>query len=366
MRARLEDARVVIVAGPGGVGKTTSAAALATALAGGERSTLVATIDPAPRLLDALGLSGADPGPHPVPGAVASALGVAPETLLAARLDAARVFRHLVEAAVSDPDARARVIANPIYHQITTSLTGTQELAAMLALWEFLAAPAPPRVVLDTPPASNALDFFDAPARLRAAAEGAIVRALMAPGRGASSLRRLGAGGALLLGRLSRLVGSRFLEDVAGFLRDFEPVLRVFLTRAASVDAVLRAPSTALVLVTSAERPAIEETIVFARQLEARGLRASAVVVNRCLPAPRLSGAAELGTALARFAGPREGPAVDRLAEAVAALARASALHDAERARLGAALPGCAVFPVPLHRSGDYLDELRRTAASWS
>src|SRR3954470_18109116 len=131
--------RILVCAGPGGVGKTTTAAALGVLAARLGRRTLVTTIDPAPRLADALGVADLADAPRALPEATARTLGIDPQgpgQLFAARLDTARAFRRLVEDQVSDMEMRGRIFANPIYRQITTTLTGSQEYAATLALHE--------------------------------------------------------------------------------------------------------------------------------------------------------------------------------------------------------------------------------------
>ena len=139
IRALVEQKRIVVCVGPGGVGKTTTAAALGAAAARLGRKTLVCTIDPAPRLADALGVGGLGPEPRLVPAEACRALGIPEEgagRLYAVRLDTARAFARLVDEQVADPEMRRRIFDNAIYRQVTTSLTGSQEYAATLALYE--------------------------------------------------------------------------------------------------------------------------------------------------------------------------------------------------------------------------------------
>ena len=172
IRALVEQKRIVVCVGPGGVGKTTTAAALGATAARLGRKTLVCTIDPAPRLADALGVGGLGPEPRPVPAEACRALGIPEEgagRLFAVRLDTARAFARLVDEQVADPEMRRRIFDNAIYRQVTTSLTGSQEYAATLALYELAREGAYDLIVLDTPPTANALDFLDAPKRIAAA-----------------------------------------------------------------------------------------------------------------------------------------------------------------------------------------------------
>src|SRR4051812_45794255 len=162
--------RILVCAGPGGVGKTTTAAALGILAARLGRKTLVSTIDPAPRLADALGLGTLSADPRPLPEETSRALGIdGPGALFAARLDTARAFRNLVEDQVKEPEMRERIFANPIYRQITSTLTGSQEYAATLALHEVERRGEYDLIVLDTPPTAHALDFLEAPKRIAGA-----------------------------------------------------------------------------------------------------------------------------------------------------------------------------------------------------
>ncbi|HVZ89196.1 MAG TPA: ArsA-related P-loop ATPase, partial [Polyangia bacterium] len=371
IRPLIEQKRIVVCVGPGGVGKTTTAAALGAAAARLGRKTLVSTIDPAPRLADALGVGGLGPEPRPVPAEACRALGI-PEAaagrLSAVRLDTARAFARLVEEQVADPEMRRRIFDNAIYREITTSLTGSQEYAATLALHELARAGAYDLIVLDTPPTANALDFLDAPKRLAAAVTSPALSWFARPagGGGLFSLQRLRAGGALVLRRLAKLVGSRFLDDIGAFLTDFQGVLGGFLERAKAVDALLRAPEAAFLLVLVPAVAAVDEALYFHDRLREAGVPLAAFVANRVQPAPGLVDAAALAAAL------RASPAFADLSETARAdgaarlepIARAAeALHAGERreiARLRARAPGTPIREVPLlDRDVDNLAELR-------
>jgi anion-transporting ArsA/GET3 family ATPase len=375
IRALIDQKRIVVCVGPGGVGKTTTAAALGALGARLGRKTLVCTIDPAPRLADALGVAGLGPEPRPVPLEACRALGIPEESaarLHAVRLDTAQAFARLVDEQVADPEMRRRIFDNAIYRQITTSLTGSQEYAATLALYELARDGDYDLIVLDTPPTANALDFLDAPQRLAAAVSSPALSWFARPAeRGAGggswlSLRRLRAGGALVLRRLAKLVGSRFLDDVAAFLVDFQQVLGGFLSRAKAVDALLRGPETAFLLVLVPAVAAVDEALYFHGRLREAGVPLAAFIANRVQPAPGITDAGALSTAL------RASPAFADLsdaaiAEAVARLAPLAttfaALHEGERrelARLGARAPGTKITQVPLLDHGvDNLVELR-------
>jgi len=167
----INDSRVAVCVGPGGVGKTTIAAAVGALAARRGRRTLVCTIDPAPRLADALGTGGLGSDPKPLPPAAYRAIGVdeaAGGNLHAVRIDTEATFRRMVIEAVPDPEMQRRIFDNVIYRQITTMLTGSQEFAATLALHDFVASGRFDLVVLDTPPTANALDLLEAPGRIAA------------------------------------------------------------------------------------------------------------------------------------------------------------------------------------------------------
>ena len=372
IRPLVEQKRIVVCVGPGGVGKTTTAAALGALAARLGRKTLVCTIDPAPRLADALGTGGLGPEPSPVPPEACRALGIpadGPGRLSAVRLDTARAFARLVEEQVADLEMRRRIFDNPIYRQITTTLTGSQEYAATLALYELARAGAYDLIVLDTPPTANALDFLDAPQRLAAAVSSPALSWFARPsgsGGGLFSLRRLRAGGALVLRRLAKLVGSRFLDDIAAFLTDFQGVLGGFLERAKAVDALLRGADSAFLLVLAPAVAAVDEALFFHGRLREAGVPLAAFIANRVQPTPGLTDGPALSAALR--AAPAFADLSDAaLGEAVARLGpiarTAAALHAAERReirRLGARAPGTAIREVPLlDHDVDNLAELR-------
>jgi anion-transporting ArsA/GET3 family ATPase len=373
LRELVEHKRIIVCVGPGGVGKTTTAAALGALGARLGRKTLVCTIDPAPRLADALGIGALGPEPRPVPAEACRALGVegpGAGRLYAVRLDTARAFARLVDEQVADPEMRRRIFDNTIYRQITTTLTGSQEYAATLALYELAREGAYDLIVLDTPPTANALDFLDAPKRLAAAVSSpALSWFAHAPEQNGGrwlSFRRLRAGGALVLRRLGKLVGSRFLDDIAAFLTDFQQVLGGFLTRARSVDELLRGPGTAFLLVLVPAVAAVDEALYFHGRLRDAGVPLGGFIANRVQAAPGLTDADGLAGALraspsfADLSAPQIAEASARLA----ALGRTfGALAESERReidRLATRAPGTAITRVPLlDHDVDNLAELR-------
>jgi anion-transporting ArsA/GET3 family ATPase len=370
IRRLVQQKRILVCAGPGGVGKTTTAAALAVLAARLGRRTLVSTIDPAPRLADALGVAKLGAEPRPLPAETAAALGIAnPDHLYAARLDTARAFRRLVEDQVSDEQMRRRIFANPIYRQITTTLTGSQEYAATLALHEMERRNEFDLIVLDTPPTAHALDFLEAPRRLSAAIASPAVQWFARPpaSSGILSWQRLRAGPAFVLRQLGKLVGSRFLDDLGAFLLDFRDVLSGFLARAQAVEALLRRPESGFLLVLSPEVPAVNEALYFSARLRGAGIPLSGFIANRVLPAPGATDERLLRQLLAASPAHAGLPAATlevaarELARVGAYVARLAQAQHREIARLAHDAPGIDITPVPLlTHDVSNLESLRR------
>ena len=293
LEQRLEGARIVICAGPGGVGKTTTAAALALGLAARGLRVAVVTIDPARRLADALGLESLADEPHRIdadrlPGFEPVAGG----ELWAMTLDAKRTFDGLIERLAPDAAARDQVLANPIYQQISTAVAGSHEFTAIAKLHELDAEGDYDVVVLDTPPSRNALDFLDAPGRLTSFFQGRAIRLLLRPaGLGG---RLLGAGTGAVFAILQRATGVDLLNDVSAFFRALGGMVDGFSERAARVEELLSDPATRFVLVTSPEPAPRLEALFLARRLRESGMALTAVVANRVEPpAGRLPHSAE-------------------------------------------------------------------------
>jgi anion-transporting ArsA/GET3 family ATPase len=367
----VDSRRLLVCVGPGGVGKTTTAAALGALAARRGRRTLICTIDPAPRLADALGVGRLGAEPRPVPADTARALGV-PDggagRLCAVRLDTERTFARLVDEQVADPQMRRRIFENTIYRQITTALTGSQEYAAALALYDLARDRAFDVIVLDTPPTANALDFLEAPKRLGAAIESPVLSWFARPeddGR-LFSFQRLRMGGALVLRRLAKLAGSQFLDDVGAFLVDFQGVLGGFLARARAIDDLLHGPDVAFFLVMVPEAAAVDEALFFYDKLRAAAVPLGGFVANRVARAPGLADRAALAAALradAKFAdlsGTAIAEAAAGLAELAGDLAARHAAGRAELARLASGAPGLRITEIPLlAHDADNLAELR-------
>lgn len=281
--------RILVCVGSGGVGKTTTAASLALAAALAGRRVLVMTIDPAKRLANSLGLEGLGHEIRRIPDERLAAL-QHPDAraegrgeLWAMMLDQKSAFDDIVTKHATNEASKQQILQNRIYKQISQSLAGAHEYAAMSKLCEVATTGAYDLVILDTPPTSNALDFLDAPDRLIEAIESPALQWLVKPylEGGSFSIQALGLGASFVMKRLARFVGSKFFEDVAQFLAEFNTVLAGFRARAKEVDAVLHQKDSGFVLVSAPDPMAIDEAMFFGKQLQAQKLELSAVVVNR-------------------------------------------------------------------------------------
>jgi anion-transporting ArsA/GET3 family ATPase len=276
----LEGKRVCVCAGSGGVGKTTTSAAIALGMAAAGAKVAVVTIDPANRLANALGLEALENEPRRVdPDRLATGTLEMRGELWAMMLDPKRTFDELIDRIAPDPARAQEIKENRVYREISTAVSGSQELTAIAKLHELDQEGQFDLLVLDTPPSRNALEFLDAPGRLNAFLEGRMLKAFMRPtGLG---IRALGRGAMPLLGGLKRITGLDLIADLATFFQLLGDMTGDFRQRAAQVDTLLHAPSTAFLLVTSAAREPIDEAIWFARRLEADQLPFAGVVVNR-------------------------------------------------------------------------------------
>jgi anion-transporting ArsA/GET3 family ATPase len=267
--AALDGKRICVCAGPGGVGKTTIAAAVATGLAARGTRVAVVTIDPARRLADALGVGPLSNDPQRVPGASGE--------LWALALDAKQTFDAVIERLAPDAPTRDAILANRIYRELSTAVGGSQEFAAVAKLHELATSERFDIVVLDTPPSRNALDFLDAPHRLAPLLQSRAMRVLAAP----TGVMAAGAGFAL--GGLRRLTGVELLEDLAELLGALSDLADGLADQAVAVERLLADEATAFLLVASPERMSVAEALRFSERLEAAGGGVSALVVNRVL-----------------------------------------------------------------------------------
>jgi anion-transporting ArsA/GET3 family ATPase len=275
--------RVIVCCGAGGVGKTTTAAALGLRAAEQGRRVVVLTIDPARRLAQSMGLVELDNTPRPVPGADLSEGG----SLDAMMLDMKRTFDEVIEAHAS-PEKAEQILANPFYQAMSSSFAGTQEYMAMEKLGQLRAlADADPGswdlIVVDTPPSRSALDFLDAPQRLGSFLDGRLIRILSAPAKagGRAYLRvvSVAVGGAT--GVLTKLLGGQILRDVQSFVAALDTVFGGFRERAERTYQLLQAEGTAFVVVAAPAPDALREASYFVERLAGEGMPLAGLILNR-------------------------------------------------------------------------------------
>jgi anion-transporting ArsA/GET3 family ATPase len=279
LSAVIEQRHVIVCTGAGGVGKTTTAAALGIEAARRGRRTIVLTIDPARRLAQSLGLSQLDTSPRAVRGV---------EGLDAMMLDMKRTFDEIVERHASSRARAERILANRFYQQMSASLAGTQEYMAMEKLYDLHETGHYDCIVIDTPPTRNALDFLDAPKRLTDFLEGRFLKMFLSPGLAAGrfATRAVGLGTGLFMRAASRITGATVLEDLAEFFQSFEGMYEGFKDRAQAVYRLLQDSGSAFVVVSSPEPPALREADYFLKRLARDGMPTAGVVVNRVTPTP--------------------------------------------------------------------------------
>jgi anion-transporting ArsA/GET3 family ATPase len=357
MKKRLATKKTLVCVGPGGVGKTTTAAALGVIGARIGLRTLVCTIDPAPRLADALGVANLGPTPTAIGADTAAALGIPSHHMLhAMRVDPATAFAHLVEDQVADPELRKHIFSNSLYRHVTTDLTGSQEYAATLALYELRRNGGYDLIVLDTPPTANALEFLETPERLAAAIASPAMQWFARPAAPMSrfSLKRLGVGGAMIIRRAGKLMGSQFLDDLGAFLLDIREVLGGFLTRAKEIEAVLKRPDVGFILVLTPETAAVNEALYFTHRLREAGSPLCCYIANRTLQEPLPCSAEVLRAQIAAMPGLHDlssealDAATAKLEELGRYLTKIAHAQKGELLRLARESPGVEITTVPL------------------
>jgi anion-transporting ArsA/GET3 family ATPase len=292
----LERKEVCICAGSGGVGKTTTSAAIALGMAARGKKVAVLTIDPAKRLANSLGLRELGNEERRVKADVDG-------ELWAMMLDPKRTFDEIVEWHAPDERTRDAVLSNRIYQELSNAVAGSQEYMAMEKLHELHQEGRYDLLVLDTPPTRNALDFIDAPKKLAAFIDSRTLQAFTAPG--VLGLKVLGRGSGMVFSVLKRATGLDLLEDLSAFFSSFAGMTEGFRERAEHVNALLADSRSAFVLVTSPRADAVEEAGWFHHRLLDAGLPFAGVVANRVRPAvpkgnPSHELADLLGDALAR------------------------------------------------------------------
>ena len=359
----LEGKRVCVCGGSGGVGKTTTSAAVALGMAARGAKVAVVTIDPAKRLANALGLHELENEPRRVDPERLTAIEVKGE-LWAMMLDPKRTFDELIDRIAPEPGRAAEIKSNRVYRELSTAVSGSQEFTAVAKLYELDRDGDFDLLVLDTPPSRNALDFLDAPGRLTSFLDGRALKAFVRPtGFG---MRVLGRGAAPFLGALRQVTGVDLLSDLSTFFGLLGGMTDDFCERAAEVEKMLRADTTAFVLVTSAQPAAIDEAVWFRRTLAESGLPFAGVIINRVHhdvqgDADVADLRAALGDGLsADLAGPRRAD--------VRRLPRPRAPRSGRRAtaRRRARRPAPAAGPPPRRRRPRHRRAAARCAASCS
>jgi anion-transporting ArsA/GET3 family ATPase len=279
----LDGKRVAICAGSGGVGKTTTSAAMAMGLAAEGARVCVVTIDPARRLADALGIEQLGSEPRRVDGARFEGHGITIEgELWAMMLDPKHTFDELIEQLAPDEKTRDEILANRIYRELSSAVAGSQEFTAVAKLYELDRSGRFDVIVLDTPPSRNALDFLDAPDRLTGFLEGRALRLFLAPSGLAA--RVVGRGTSVVFSVLRRVTGVDLMNDLSVFFSALSGVMDGFRERAAGVKALLSDPATTFLIVTSPEREPVEEAIFFRGKLREASMPFGGLVINRVHP----------------------------------------------------------------------------------
>ena len=274
---------IIVCCGSGGVGKTTTSAALALRAAERGRRVVVLTIDPARRLAQAMGIEALDNTPRPVAGLGAAV--AAGGSLDAMMLDMKRTFDEVVESQATPEKAR-QILENPFYVALSSSFAGTQEYMAMEKLGQIHAAAQRDGtydlIVVDTPPSRSALDFLDAPERLSSFLDGRFIKLLLAPAKGPARL--MSAGLAMVTNALTKLLGAQVLRDMQTFVAAFDTLFGGFRQRAQKTFELLQADGTAFLVVAAPEPDALREAAYFVERLSEDDMPLAGLVVNRASP----------------------------------------------------------------------------------
>ncbi len=301
--------RIIVCCGSGGVGKTTTAAALGLRAAERGRHVVVLTVDPARRLAQSMGLTSLDNTPRPVPLPDAHEEGGG--SLHAMMLDMKRTFDEIVEAH-SDPDRAAQILANPFYQSLSSSFAGTQEYMAMEKLGQLRRADEWDLIVVDTPPSRSALDFLDAPQRLSRFLDGRLIRLLTAPTRVSSRayLKVVNAWVGMATGAVTKVLGTQLLRDVQTFVAALDTMFGGFRERAEDTYRLLQTPGTAFLVIATPEPDALREASYFVERLSQDRMPLAGLILNRVHPSPaaRLSAARSLAAAEALQAASNGSP----------------------------------------------------------
>jgi anion-transporting ArsA/GET3 family ATPase len=287
--------RIIVCCGSGGVGKTTTSAAIGLRAAERGRQVCVLTVDPARRLAQSMGLTVLDNTPRLVDGVSTAAGG----SLHAMMLDMKRTFDEIVEAH-ADPARAAQILANPFYQSLSSSFAGTQEYMAMEKLGQLRRSDEWDLIVVDTPPSRSALDFLDAPERLGRFLDGRLIRVLTTPVKASRPLGRvLNAGFSVVTGTLTKILGAQVLRDAQTFVTAFDTMFGGFRERADATYKLLQAPGTSFLVVAAPEPDALREASYFVERLDEERMPLAGLILNRVhrSPAAGLSASRSLAAA---------------------------------------------------------------------
>ena len=358
---------IIVCCGSGGVGKTTTAAALGLRAAESGRRAVVLTIDPARRLAQSLGLSELDNTPREVHGIDTSAGG----SLHAMMLDMKRTFDEVV-IAHSEPGKAEQILANPFYQAVSSSFAGTQEYMAMEKLGQLKASADDwDLIIVDTPPSRSALDFLDAPNRLGSFLDGRFIRLMTAPAKlsGRAGLKVFGFGVQLVSSTLTKILGGQMLQDLETFVSALETMFGGFRERADVTYRLLSQKGTAFIVVAAPERDALREASFFVDRLEADRMPLAGLVVNRIgqVAATSLTPAKALSVAeaLDDSGGPRSAMNAAAVLRLHAALVKTAERQRELADRFTRAHPGIPVTYVrALSRDVHDLESLREVGSA--
>jgi len=361
--------RIIVCCGSGGVGKTTTSAAIALRAAERGRKVVVLTIDPARRLAQSMGIEALDNTPRPVPGVSTGSTNGGGSTgggsLDAMMLDMKRTFDEVVESQAT-PEKAQQILNNPFYIAVSSSFAGTQEYMAMEKLGQLdKDARASGRwdlIVVDTPPSRSALDFLDAPERLSSFLDGKFMKLLLAPARGPAKLMTAGFG--LVTKAVTTIIGGQVLNDMQAFVSAFDTLFGGFRQRAQRTFELLQADGTAFLVVAAPEPDALREAAYFVERLSAEKMPLAGLVINRASTDP--GGDLSAATAMSGYEKLRD--AEDHDAHLAAGLLRLHAdrklIVEREarlRSRFATAHPAVRTVVLPALPSDVHdLDGLRR------
>ena len=356
LQEALRGRKVICCVGSGGVGKTTTAAAVALRAAMDGKRTLVLTIDPARRLANSLGLRELGNEETRIDPALFAQAGLTPRgEMWAMMLDLKHTWDELVTRQARSPQQAQAILDNKLYQTLSTAMAGSLEYMAMEKVYEVYNAKRFDLVVLDTPPTSNALDFLHAADRILGVLDNNAMRIILGPmlRAGKFGFKLLAAPSGLVLRTLARFTGSDFLRDLAGFMMAFEGMYEGFKERATRVKSLLTSREAAFVLVTSPNPLTIQEALFFHQALRNDGIGTAAVIVNRVQRDPRRHGgpdnipALREALQLAQIKDAGAPPLSERLCQTLTEQATLADMDRREVERLEQTLRGVPLFSVP-------------------